>query len=1373
VAYARSALVRLLEDHPAPTDTFSEAVRRLADVVGARPALAILTQVAHRLPGDVRQLAALEILNGRDAYACSVKELCETIAAIAVPALFPPGGDLLAAACGIAQTAWARGPTDAAAFDVALRKVSLPDMVRQELLLVRLRALVETPLRNWAKEQDDLLLDVGMLSCPSDEIMGLTLTARLGSFDRLMPRLTLAVLPRLLECFSDSDIHERRLMLRLLQERRCKNSTVHWREILEAVRRLTVPRQRAMWLMSIAGLIGDDVVIDASSMLSGAEDEADRLLLLCALIPVTRQPEHRKLLVEALEFAQRGAMPAALGRGLVQIAADRYTDDAPVMAQAATTAVALSDAKLRGDALAELAEGLTPDEMARAAMALRRLNDAPARVRAMCTIAQAITDLMCRRKAGERIWASIQKLEGTTQAAANLYAARSLPDEVKWTAMAFSFDRLGRDGGGFERSELLQAVADALVDAPARLYQQAISWMLKLPAEQRRAETLLTLFPLLPVWLQVPALGMMDQHIGKGNGLERIAFHVADPILTQLEESSGSFSPAIRKILYTIVDLRVDGEAPPVQAPVSTHDSDEWIAKLLTSGSGLTRVSIVKFMALHPELGPRWRAGLIAVTAHLRHDETRTSVARYLSVLSMDESFEMAARAIRGIESFADRAAALTMLALRHADSTKERLLDEALGYARAEPDQFSRLQAAIEVATSAPECLSACLEIIRTTADVDAIARTMGELIGRLSDEDAAMAVAYLPSFEDERLSLRVILQIASKLGSSAAAAGLSVTRRLSSEIARSRALCRLVPCLRQQNLAECESVLDGISIDFAWLEALAAMTLKWRACLTPDRAAKACETLMDIDDDEFVAMWVRRVTFAWPDAYQDLLVRSLRRLTSSMWRREALSAMARHCHCVHRQILLAEMRRIDDPFHRSVALGHLASLHHPIDRTLLEQAVRLASQAVGRRRYVDALVLMAASAQSVADPLVESLLDQYERLPLLVISALKAVCCWMTPTQSARVLQRLDEWRPGRCAAECAELFGALAERLDVRMLPVLIEHTSRLCSERVVSAFLCDVAPLLRDDASAASAFAIAARMRSEVFRVQSLKGLLICFDDRRQAQTVAILADVVSEHERLQRLIRLVSDLKPVARTKVLEETRRFNHSEYSERLAEAIERADTGAQTLEPETISPLPVADDESHYETTLRALVEDAVRWQRMPDGDRVRDTKHGHGFSGGATAVLSRLNKIEAEGDRFEEVLRCLERLSKSECDDLIPKLPGFLRENRLADALLATLALSTPPDVGAVVNTVRHLEDGDNVRRVLARLALRAGDHALPALNEYLREEFTNSSREERKHLLQRVTLLTPLIARLGGDAALEEAVEAIDDVGMLWP
>src|SRR5262249_33692444 len=148
--------------------------------------------------------------------------------------------------------------------------------------------------------------------------------------------------------------------------------------------------------------------------------------------------------------------------------------------------------------------------------------------------------------------------------------------------------------------------------------------------------------------------------------------------------------------------------------------------------------------------------------------------------------------------------------------------------------------------------------------------------------------------------------------------------------------------------------------------------------------------------------------------------------------------------------------------------------------------------------------------------------------------------ISSWMTSAQAARVLQRVDEWHGREHGPECAELFLALSERLEVGKLPMLIAHAARLCSERAVSDVLCAVAPLLRDEAASASAFATAGGMRSTVFKAQALAGLLVCLDERQQVVAVSLLANVVSETERLRWLTQAIPDLKPSVRQTVLEE-----------------------------------------------------------------------------------------------------------------------------------------------------------------------------------------------------------------------------------------
>ncbi len=1381
------SLLSIVNELLSQTDKLSEAIINFTNSAGIGPVLTALAQVAPRLSRNAQQLVAREIVDGVDATRIAVDELCALIAAVAAPQLFPPGPDLVAATVGLVQTACLQSETYGVAFDRAFKRIPIPDILRQEFLLTRLKTVSEKSNSGSYDHLLNLLMDVGMLSCPKDELLGLAM-ATLGQVDassatfrilnRFMPLLTPSVLPRFLGCFNKMGIDERRGILRQLKDRRCKHLVIHWREVVEAVGHLPNARQRAVWIFSIAPLICEDATFDTSLLLADVEDETDRLLLLCALIPMSAHTAHRRLLVEALNLAPRTRVPASFGRTLVQIAADRFPGDSAVMKQAVTTAVSLSDPELRCAALAVLAEGLTADAMIDAAAELRRLNDAPARVRAMCAFAQLIIDLPRRSKTVDRIWASIQSLRGVTKAAATLYAAQALPEAVKWTAMVSSFEQLGRESGNFERRELLEAVSHALIDSPARLYQCAILWMQKLPADQYRTETLLTLFPRLPVWLQVPALGMIAQSLDSDEGLRRIAIYVTQSILEEFEESlSGSlsrFSPGTTRILYALIKLREEARLPSVQEPVSLQDSDQRITRLLTSGGEVKRASIIEFMALHPQLGPMWRTQLIGATAQIQNDRLRPSVARYLSVLSDNELLDLAISATRGIDSPADRAAATIMLALRHAGQTRTRLLDEAFGDIRAEPDDFSRAQAAIYLAKSAPERLLDCLKILPTIAqstdDEETIVRIIRELIGELQDQHGALVVKFLQEFEDERLRAHIILELAPNFGPSAAAAALEIVRGLSSQIARSRVLSSLVPRLLPTHLPDCVSILEKTGTDFAWLELLAAMTLKSDNCLTAERALKASKMLTEIDDEEFVATWITKVAFAWPKTHQDFLIQSIQRLNDPMWCREALSAIALHCKYLPQSTLASEMRKINDTFHRSVALGQLASVSEPLNGELLREAMLMATRAGTRQRYIDALVLMASSAEVVADSILESLADRCTQSPLLVITAFTTICGWMTPSQAARLVERIAEWSVGAYAADCAELFRALAERLEPGKLPLLMRQARRLCGEQLVSAFLCDLAPLLADGESAMAAFNIAAEMHSETSRVESLTGLLISFDEELQTRVVSTLANANSEHERYRRLIGIVPDLKPIARQRLLDEAQRFKQLQYTERLVQAICRAEQGERTTTDAPFPPQP-SEADAQVEKMLRSLLKEAARKRRTQEKAPITDTEDTIGYVGGATVALAKLHK-KLPWDRFDDVLRCLARLSRSEAEVLIAHLPDLLPENRLAEALLAALELSPPPDFGSILNAIRHLDD-DDILRILDRIAAIKEDNIMAEIDEYLHQEFTDGARLERKHFLQRIRLLTPLIRRFGGDVALTETVEAIADVGTLWP
>ena len=118
---------------------------------------------------------------------------------------------------------------------------------------------------------------------------------------------------------------------------------------------------------------------------------------------------------------------------------------------------------------------------------------------------------------------------------------------------------------------------------------------------------------------------------------------------------------------------------------------------------------------------------------------------------------------------------------------------------------------------------------------------------------------------------------------------------------------------------------------------------------------------------------------------------------------------------------------------------------------------------------------------------------------------------------------------------------------------------------------------------------------------------------------------------------------------------------------------------------------------------------------------------------------------------------------------------ELPAFLSGSRLADALSAIWATwrQTRPD--NLFAALRALDNASMTRNVLRRIpAATVADPAwLEAFNGYIDDVSRDAGRLGRTDCLAWLTTLAPIIATLGGDEALAEVVDAIDDAGTLWP
>jgi hypothetical protein len=104
-----------------------------------------------------------------------------------------------------------------------------------------------------------------------------------------------------------------------------------------------------------------------------------------------------------------------------------------------------------------------------------------------------------------------------------------------------------------------------------------------------------------------------------------------------------------------------------------------------------------------------------------------------------------------------------------------------------------------------------------------------------------------------------------------------------------------------------------------------------------------------------------------------------------------------------------------------------------------------------------------------------------------------------------------------------------------------------------------------------------------------------------------------------------------------------------------------------------------------------------------------------------------------------------------------ELVPILPPDLREQAAQEALHLALALYWPDDRLSAV----------------ARLAPGLEGVPLPALRRLWQQALSSLAAHTRQELVEHLRALAPVLAELGGPAALDEAASALKDVGRWWP
>ena len=374
--------------------------------------------------------------------------------------------------------------------------------------------------------------------------------------------------------------------------------------------------------------------------------------------------------------------------------------------------------------------------------------------------------------------------------------------------------------------------------------------------------------------------------------------------------------------------------------------------------------------------------------------------------------------------------------------------------------------------------------------------------MIPQLSDAESGMALAALARFTSETVRVRVLREIGPQLRPCGVSVALGVVRGLKSGVLRARALARLVSQLDIEALATCLELLDHLSTDFALLELLVALCDCFSDALTAQRARRAAQALMSVDE-ESAEVWLRDLAGHWPDeAWPDYLA-ATRRIGDEILRSRAFSAwLAAHGPIVE-QTIVNDARMFRDPHARAVLLGHAAAgVGTVVDSALLAEALDAASKLLPGDE-IRAWVQMATSAGTLVTPLRVRLIAAVDRRPIAVTTALYELAPLLDPASAA---EAFSTWQSAAHAVPISDRVGlsvsALAPRLDSAGLCLLLRALPQLCSPRVASDLMWDLAPHLVDAETIADAFKVALSLPDTTYRVQALASLMGILDEASQ-------------------------------------------------------------------------------------------------------------------------------------------------------------------------------------------------------------------------------------------------------------------------------
>lgn len=1238
--------------------------------------------------------------------------------------LFPPSADVLGA-LGDWMATLLRGlrPDGVEILRARLQALPMPDLLREEWLFQALAHAVEFESKAHGGDAGEfatyaLLESVTRLSAPAPRLVSLALAslARPGN-DSLLVELTWLLehvhLPRWLRIMMDRDAPTRHAGLAALAAcGRFGNDTAMWRAVLQALRVVGDDVLGSRWLVFLAPHLPGAVLGDARDLLRGIRDSERRYDALCMLVPVMPEPDARELLLEALGIAERGIGHPAMARGLVQWALEMHPGDAEVMERVLGATAQLPDRELRADAFAEMATTLTEENLMQALVRLQAADDDAARVIAALNLMDDVVDPMRRPKATRRaLDLALSMRDGAAKCEALIRVAARLPASERGPVVATALAMSHNVPPGAERASTLAALAEVLRDAPFAVIEQGVAWLRGLPPDRDREAAIERLLPGLPAVLHRRVIDLLGQW-----ALIRVAPWLGEEDLTRAVSVRGEIADrawyrrALRESAESL--SRVERRADLTWSPVP-------VARFF--GKGLETLAWVDEHALLEDMPALGRAQLIRAAASLNDPLLRARAGALLAVHVRGDgrggALGDAVAAAQAIVPPLARAVALTRLAAQATGAPREACraaLPSALRAALDEPDLVGAGRAVAAAAGVLPWVT--LLDCLRSAGRDEATAAAWCQVaVGAEARNDETLWALAASIVEPAILTL-AILRAAPALSKHSAGVVLGLAARVPVDTLRAQALTALVPRLPDVGLPGAAGIVDGIDIDFAWLDALCALAERWPVVLTAERLERASRYLSGIGHEEYAGECLVRLAAACPPTGALILARAAERADSAGHRSEAFSLLL-----AGSPGLAVEAPRwantIGDDFHRAVLLGHVASLERDVPVVDPAEAIA-AMRKLGQRRFRDALVLAVLRARRLSDTMFEATCEV--RLP---DSATLAIVPWLTSEQAMVVARRQTCFHPWHWPtipperrrwrlANAGLLALALVEVLEPSVRDVLIDAIRRARSRRLLAQVLSDLAPGWNTPELMARALGSALRMRRSAFRVEAVAGLMIALNSEQQQ---AAFADLLAHQvpSAMAREIERVLPLLPPSLAGPLEDL----VGQIADPVQAGVLRG-AFARWRAAWMPEPVPIESNDPELEALLAALVRDAASSHFEPTAEFGRpavraapDTLYAWSESlrrARRASISARANWLQAHAERLPEALH-------GQALELAWDMPLGAELRRAHAALLPVLGPAHRPELHRIwAETVAELA-------VLRRLDVLA---ALPSLVPLMR-------------------------------------------------